>query len=614
MLMMLRQEMSRMASYSNYQRDEAKHSSKINLFKIKRNRKKNGMNHADNFQSQMHIWVAYYRANPHRFAKEFLNIDLKIYQVILLWAMMHNHVFMFIGSRGIGKSFLSAVFLVTRCILYPDSKIVIAAGVKSQAINVLLKVEDELMPKSNLLQREISHVDTGLQKAAIKFQNGSIIRVVAATDSARSLRANIILVDEFRMVKKEIIDTVLKKFLTSPRHPEFMNKPEYKDYEGEENIEMYLSSAWYKHHWSYDEMMSFTKKMIQGAKYFVSHLPYQIGIREKIYSKNRIFNEMTEENFNEISWMMEMEAKWYGESEKAYFKFKDLEANRKEPDAMYPQETLDLVEGLSNPKKDKNELRLLGVDIAMLGGSDNDASIYSVLQLKPSGKNYERNLMYLEGLEGAHSESQAVRIRQMMDDFDIDYVVFDARGNGIGVLDSLMTHLFDEERGEKYEPITIINDEQYPRYAERCKFQDAEKRIFIISATKELNMEIAGALSDSLKRGKINMLVKEQNAIEKLQRNRKLKYSLLDPRVKADLLIPFRQTEYLTHEMLNLETVRDDNGTFKLVEQGKMRKDRYTSVSYANYYANILERENLRGDKKKAFDASQFAVFRKPKI
>lgn len=607
-----------MASHKNFQQDASKHSSKINLFKINRNFKKNDLSKAENFEQQMLLWVGFYRSNPHRFAKDFLNLDLKLFQVILLWAMMHHDYFMYIGSRGIGKSFLSATFLCIRCILYPESKIVIAAGVKSQAINVLLKIQDELMPKSPLLQREIAEVKTSNQDAVIKFHNGSFIRVVAATDSARSMRANLILVDEFRMVKKEIVDTVLRKFLTSPRRPGFMEKPEYQTKEAkekyaEENKEIYLSSAWYKHHWSYGQMRAYTSKMIQGGDYFVSHLPYQIGIKDDIYSQKRIMNEMTEENFNEITWMMEMEAIWFGESEKAFFKFKDIDVNRKEPDAMYPQEVMELVEGIKKPKKAAGEIRILSADIAMMGGIENDASIFTVLQLKPVGKYYERNVVYMEDIEGAHSEIQAVRLQQLREDFEIDYLVIDGRGNGIAVLDSLMTPLYDEERGVKYKAITVL-DTVDEKYASRCKYEDADKIIHVISATKELNMDIAVRFADDLKSNRVKLLTKQQNAVEQLQRNKKLKYTSLDPSVKNLLILPYVQTEFLTHEMLNLETVYSDNGTFSLKEQGKMRKDRYSSVSYGNYYASILEKDRLQRSELSAFDVEDFAIFRKPKF
>src|SRR5699024_4273513 len=483
-----------MAGYSNYRKDSAKYTSKINLFKVERNHRKNGESKNDKFNRQMHIWVSYYRANPHRFAKEFLGLNLHLFQAILLWGMMHHNIFMFIASRGIGKSFLSAIYLVTRCVLYPESKIVIAAGQKGQAINVLLKIQDELLPKTNLLAREISEIKTSQQNPIIRFHNGSWIRVVAANDGARSARANILLVDEFRMVDKTIVDTVLKPFLTSQRKPGFTQKPEYKDY-NEPNKQMYLSSAWYKNHWSFDAMMAYTKKMVEGAKYFVAHVPYQVGIKEGIYDKQRIIDEMTEDSFNEISWMMEYEAMWFGESEKAYFKFQDLESNRKEPDAFYPKETLEMVNGLENPKKKPNEIRILSADIAMTGGAENDASVFSLLQLKPNGNRYERFVNYMETQEGQHTDIQAIRIRQLMNDFDVDYLVIDSMGVGVAIIDALMTPLYDEERGDKYEPINVMNDDIM---AERCSYVDAEPVIFVIKATKELNMEIAGRMGDVL--------------------------------------------------------------------------------------------------------------------
>ena len=45
-------------------------------------------------------WTAFYRANPQRFVKDYLNINLKVFQKILIYAMMHNEHFMYIASRG----------------------------------------------------------------------------------------------------------------------------------------------------------------------------------------------------------------------------------------------------------------------------------------------------------------------------------------------------------------------------------------------------------------------------------------------------------------------------------------------------------------------------------
>lgn len=46
--------------------------------------------------------TAYYRENPQRFVKDFLNINLKWFQKIIIYALIHNHYNMVIASRGQG--------------------------------------------------------------------------------------------------------------------------------------------------------------------------------------------------------------------------------------------------------------------------------------------------------------------------------------------------------------------------------------------------------------------------------------------------------------------------------------------------------------------------------
>lgn len=46
------------------------------------------------------FWASYYRCNPHRFVKEYLNITLKLFQKILIFMMMVSTNFMYLASRG----------------------------------------------------------------------------------------------------------------------------------------------------------------------------------------------------------------------------------------------------------------------------------------------------------------------------------------------------------------------------------------------------------------------------------------------------------------------------------------------------------------------------------
>ena len=96
---------------------------------------------------------------------------------------------------------------------------------------------------SENLRREVTYHTVGTNKAVIEFANGSWIKVVTASDSGRGSRANILICDEFRMVKLDTINTVLKRFLTAPRQPGYLNNPEYSHLL-ERNKEIYMSSAW----------------------------------------------------------------------------------------------------------------------------------------------------------------------------------------------------------------------------------------------------------------------------------------------------------------------------------------------------------------------------------
>lgn len=47
-------------------------------------------------------WASFYRKNPQRFVKEYLNMRLKLFQKILIYCMINNYYFMYIASRGSG--------------------------------------------------------------------------------------------------------------------------------------------------------------------------------------------------------------------------------------------------------------------------------------------------------------------------------------------------------------------------------------------------------------------------------------------------------------------------------------------------------------------------------
>ena len=188
------------------------------------------------------VWCSFYRANPQRFCKDILNIELKMFQQVLIYLMAISQHFVFIAARGLRKTFLCAIFCCWKCYIFPGTKICITSKTRAQGSLVLEKIQKELIPNSDLLRAEIKEITINQSKAEIVFRNHSYIEVVTASDTARGHRANLLVCDEFRMIDKNTIDLVLKKFLTSPRQPGYIIKSQYKHL-AERNQEMYLSSA-----------------------------------------------------------------------------------------------------------------------------------------------------------------------------------------------------------------------------------------------------------------------------------------------------------------------------------------------------------------------------------
>lgn len=46
------------------------------------------------------VWCSFYRANPHRFCKDYLGLTLKLFQQVIIYLMMTCTNFCFIAARG----------------------------------------------------------------------------------------------------------------------------------------------------------------------------------------------------------------------------------------------------------------------------------------------------------------------------------------------------------------------------------------------------------------------------------------------------------------------------------------------------------------------------------
>ena len=570
----------------------------------------------EKIQAGLQKWTAFYRANPHRFGIDYLGMTwMATFQQILINVFFMFNYTMVIASRGMGKSQIVAAALCIYCILYPGTQVVIAAGVRSQSLNVLNKIIDEFYPKSQNLQNEIASFKIVPSEAYIKFKNGSIIKVVTAKDSSRSARAHLVIVDEFVQVKETIINTVLRKFKAGQRRPDFFDKPKYTDKPNvpkpdnwvhvpkEPNREVYISSAYYKYHYSWAKFNAFYKSMIKGESYFVCGFPYQLPVSAGYYPLSQIREEMQEENFDAVSWSMEMCSEFFGESTSAFFSFKDVSTQRKLILPVYPKPYYAILGDpkIKYQKKRLGEIRLLGIDVATQGGSKNDATAISLLQMIPTNYGYSRSATYMETLDGGHGQDQAIRIRQLFDDLDCDFIVIDSNGSGLSVFDELSQDQYDNERKTLYEAWSCINDEAM---AARCRNPDAPKIMYSVKATAQFNSDAAVYLRDCMRRGKIRFLTDEADGKEWLNGSKYYQNLAVEDQVLFEA--PFYQISAFVNEIVNLDyTLLNDK--IKVKERSGARKDRYSSILYANFIAGEIEREHRNMEQEYGDNAPVFA-------
>ena len=543
------------------------------------------------------IWCAYYRNNPARFAQDYLHLRLKMFQKVLITMMMSVTSFIFIGARGIGKSFISAVYLVIRCILYPGSKCCIASGTRGQSINIIEKIQTELIPNSPELKAEISEIKLNGTEARIIFKNGSFIKVVTASDSARGNRATVLLLDEFRLLNKDVVDTVLRKFLTQrrmPRYSELSEEERMKEYDKEKNITIYLSSAWWKDSWAYLKCKDTCRAMLDDTKHqFVCGLPYELSIKEGLLDKELVEDEMSDTDYNEIKHSMEYESMFYGSDDGAFFDFDSISKNRRLKYPMYP-DVLSSRLSTQNTKiqpKENGEIRVLSADIALMSSkkNKNDATAIFINQMLPTkAGRYTNNIIYCESEEGMHTEDQALSIRKLYDEYECDYIVIDTNGVGLGVFDSLAREINDPDTGEVYPALSCCNDKTMD---ERCSDPRADKVIWSIKANAQMNSDCAVLLREGFRSGKIRLLVSEYDAEELLS---SLKgYNSMSPSDKVKYQLPYIHTTLLIDELVKLQ--HDElNGKVRIYEKAGMRKDRYSSLAYNFYVATQLESQMSR--------------------
>jgi hypothetical protein len=370
----------------------------------------------------------------------------------------------------------------------------------------------------------------------------------------------------------------------------------------EEPKEVYISSAYYKQHWTYKFLKQVIKMMLEGKNAGVIFFDYLVTIDAGIKTENQIAKErqtMALETFEQEYCNLIL-----GAGENSFFSFNQLNKARKLKHAIYPQR-----ENEYNPKKNPydtikrtpGEIFLLSCDLALRGGSKNDNTILTLFRLIPvKKKGYIREILFIESHNGLHSGLQTLRIKQLVEDFSVDIVCIDVQNFGFAIYEQLGMVTKDDKRNKEYLPYTVmdhpaIDQKQHDDCVRATLGIGAIKNVFPISASAKFNSDIAVLLKDKLKRGMFSLLVDENDAEDVLLKNKTyIEETKEDSYLRSQYLSPFVQTSLAISEILGLEMSLGRGGILSLDEKPGQRKDRYTSLAYGNYVASLYDQDLLR--------------------
>jgi len=547
-------------------------------------------------------WITFFRRNPHRLIMDYFGIVLYPYQILMIHALQKSNLAYIVASRASAKTWVIAVWALTLGVLYPGIKVVVCAKTLKQGGILISEKIKSLIENYPNVAREVKSYTANANNYEVIMQCGSTIKVVPSSDSSRGNRANYIVVEESRLVPKDILEGVIKPFL-EVRTPPFRLKAPYNHDKNliEQGIISYITSSWYVAEYWYSYVKTCIRRVVDGdeTSSFLA-FDYLISLYHNIKTDEMLKNEMAD--MDVVSIQMEYLNIPAGSSSKAYYKPKMFQ--RTLSLAFYPQraETYDSKRNPYQLKSVEGEIKIVSVDIATRGGKANDLTIISIIRLIPLlGKGYERHLIYQESFKGMNTLLQAKRIKECFFDSESTFLVLDLQQAGISVFDVLSQNTVCDERGITFPPMTVVHDTEYvennlrEELLGRTLGLGALPVIYPIRASQQSNSLMAAALRSSLQKKLWKFLKAEGDAEEFLMRtNKEFRKDVDDSETFAFFMSPYVNTSLLISECINLD-MSLVGGMVKLTERPGGYKDRFSTILYANaVVTDVLDKELLK--------------------
>jgi hypothetical protein len=320
--------------------------------------------------------------------------------------------------------------------------------------------------------------------------------------------------------------------------------------------------------------------MLSGKPSVFFAADYALTLKHGLRTREQMLRERG--SCDHLTWLTEYENLALRSREDAYFTYASLRARQTLKIAFYPRSPFGRERAMP---KQHSEFRVLSCDIAAVDAKNNDFSAFSLLRVFPE-PTLRVHVPYIERSRGYELRGQAVRIRQLMRDFQADYLVLDTRNVGQGVYQALARVLPDEERGVEYAPLCAMNDERMMRVP------GADPIVFSVQGSAKLNSDIAVNMQYFLSESMLELLAPANEAGKPI-----ISPKLLDdPDAVLFYESPYLNTMLAVAEMAGLTYERlASTGMVRVVERAGKTKDLYSSLSYGCWFAREMANDLAGG-------------------
>lgn len=301
-----------------------------------------------------------------------------------------------------------------------------------------------------------------------------------------------------------------------------------------------------------------------------------------LLSKDFVKDLKDDGTYSPLTFSREYESKWGGGNIDSFFSGIEFDKNRTIQKPLW--------EGLYRPERGTKII--FSYDVGRL----DDNSSLLVIQLTPSpikgNGTYTKKVVNIYSLEKMHFKDQAFLIKKLYFQFKANKIVLDANGLGVGLLDFLTIKTENEKNGEVLPPFGV--DRESDKKGNYKKFYNINgginDAIYFVKASGGSNSEMHNLCSAQISSGKVQFLIDEQVAEDKMKRTEAWKTYSTEK--KIEMLRPYKLTRVLREEMLNLKKAGEGgNTTLKQISQG-VKKDKFSALEYGIWYARQLELKN----------------------